>query len=219
MGFLMTGKLRYFKEQNGHFYTRIAVPGPLQLILGKSQLQEALGSERRNAERLHHGVVVKLQTEIAMAKRHAAQAGIVEASSGQFPLSTEQIALSHYRRLVALDEAMRGMPGYANVGINDQRVHALRDGIAGAPSNTELSDTIGSQVERYRAAGNHNAKHGTPEWRAIARALCVAEYEALERAVERDEGDFAGQPKNPILSNIKISEPPLPPVSGLYFAQ
>ena len=34
----------------------------------------------------------------------------------------------------------------------------------------------------------------TDEWRQIARALCVAEYEALSRIAERDEGYLTGKP-------------------------
>jgi hypothetical protein len=91
----MAGRLRYFKEQNGHFYTRIAVPKELQTIMGKTQLQESLGSERKGAERLHHSVVAKFQADISAARRQAAQAGVVPATVCQFPLSAAQIALSH----------------------------------------------------------------------------------------------------------------------------
>lgn len=100
----MAGPPRCFKEQNGHQYTRIAVPKELQPIIGKTQLQEPLGSERKAAERLLHSAVAKFQADIAAARRQAAQAGAVSASRSQFPLTVEQIALSHYQRQISFDE-------------------------------------------------------------------------------------------------------------------
>lgn len=100
----MAGRPRCFKEQNGHQYTRIAVPEELQPIIGKTQLQEPLGSERKAAERLLHSAVAKFQADIAAARRQAAQAGAVSASRSQFPLTVEQIALSHYQRQISFDE-------------------------------------------------------------------------------------------------------------------
>lgn len=209
----MAGRLRYFKEQNGHFYTRIAVPKELQLIIGGTQLQESLGSERKAAERLHHSVVARFQTEITEARRKAAQAGVVTAATCQFPLSPAQIALSHYWRCIAIDEVYRNKEGYASISIDDSRAAVLRMGFSGQLSDVELSDEIGNQVERYRTAGNHDAAKGSNEWREIARALCAAEYEALARAAERDDGDFDGKPSHPILAKATMPEPTLPPVS------
>ena len=99
----MAGRLRYFKEQNGHFYTRIAVPKELQPFIGKTQLQESLGSERKAAERLHHGAVAKFQADISAARRQAAQVGAVTATRCQFPLTIEQIAFSHYQHRLSFD--------------------------------------------------------------------------------------------------------------------
>lgn len=81
----------------------------------------------------------------------------------------------------------------------------MRDAIAGKADSEELNALVGRQVERFRTAGNLDAKLGSDEWRVIARALCSAELEALARVAERDEGDFTGQPTAPI---IKDSQPP-----------
>jgi hypothetical protein len=127
----MAGRLRYFKEQNGHFYTRLAVPKELQPFIGKTQLQESLGSERKAAERLHHSAVAKFQADISAARRQAAQVGAVSASRCQFPLTVEQIALSHYQHRLSFDEQLRGDERYAAVGFDDRHVERLKQGIAG----------------------------------------------------------------------------------------
>lgn len=64
--------------------------------------------------------------------------------------------------------------------------------MAGKLTGQELFDLIGSRVERFRACAPM-----TDEWRQIARALCVAEYEALSRIAERDEGYLTGKPPPP----------------------
>ncbi|MFO1202480.1 MAG: DUF6538 domain-containing protein [Tabrizicola sp.] len=209
----MAGRLRYFKEQNGHYYTRIAVPKELQPIIGKTQLQESLGSERKAAERLHHSAVAKFQADISAARRQAAQVGAVSASQCQFPLTVEQIALSHYQHRLSFDEQLRGDERYAVVGFDDRHVERLKMGIAGQLADNDLLQLVGFSVKRYQSAGNHDATYGSPEWRQIARALCAAEYEALARAAERDDGDFSGQPVHPLLVNATMPEPTLPPVS------
>ncbi len=85
-------------------------------------------------------------------------------------------------------------------------VSRLRAAIAGRAGNDELSVLVGAQIERFRAAGNLDAKPGSDEWREIARALCHAELEALARAAERDEGDYTGQPASPIIKNAQLPE-------------
>lgn len=63
--------------------------------------------------------------------------------------------------------------------VDDLLVQGLRDAMAGKLNDVELAALIGPKIERFRAAGNLTAEAGSDEWRQIARALCVAEYEAL----------------------------------------
>lgn len=55
----------------------------------------------------------------------------------------------------------------------------------------------------FKAAGNYTAAVDSDEWRKIARAVCVAELEALGRVIERDEGDYTGVPEYPMLRDAK----------------
>ena len=121
----------------------------------------------------------------------------------RYPLAPDQIALSHYRQRVALDDALRNDLRHSMRLVDDLLVHRLRDGMAGRLTDAELSELIGARIERFRAAGNLTAEVGSDEWRQIARALCVAEHEALSRVVERD---FTGSPVHPLLANAKDPE-------------
>jgi hypothetical protein len=65
----MAGKRRYWKEKDGRIWARIAVPKDVQSALGKSELIEPLGGDRRVAERGHAAAVAHLQDQIAAAKK------------------------------------------------------------------------------------------------------------------------------------------------------
>lgn len=208
----MAGKLRHWKEKGGRFYARVAVPKPLIPFVGKSELLESLGGDRRAAMRKHPGAVAVLQAQVIAAERRAAQAGVVPVEEGRFALAPDQIAASHYAQRLALDDALRNDARYPSVGIDDQLVQRLRDGSAGKLGDIDLALTVGAQIERFRIAGNLTAEAGSDEWRMIARALCAAELEALARVAERDEGDFTGQPSHPVIVNATPPEDAPAPV-------
>ena len=84
--------------------------------------------------------------------------------------------------------------------VDDSYVTALRGVISGAFDNQGFLETVGGIADRYQRNGNLSAQFGTPEWRAAVRALAVAELELLARGAERDEGDFTGQPTDPLLT-------------------
>lgn len=69
----MAGKLRYWKEKDGRFWARIAVPARLRPFLDtpRGELIEPLGGDRRAALRLHPAAVARLQLEIAQAEQRA----------------------------------------------------------------------------------------------------------------------------------------------------
>lgn len=97
--------------------------------------------------------------------------------------------------------------------VDEVLVQRLRDAMAGRANDTELNALIGVRLESFRDAGNLTALPGSDEWRQVARALCVAEYEALARVAERDEGDFTGRPDHPFLVNATLPEKAPDPVS------
>ena len=105
-----------------------------------------------------------------------------------------QIADSHFHQRAAFDEELRKDPRWSRVGIDDLLVSRMRSAIAGNANDAELGELVGAQIERFQATGNVDAAPGSYEWRAVARALCQAELEALARADERDEGDFTAHP-------------------------
>ncbi len=201
----MAGKVRHLVNRSGRYHARLVVPKDLRAAIGKTELRLPLGGDHRQALKLLPGAVAKLQNQIGEAERRQGQG----SKPLRYPLATDQLALSLYQQRLEIDEQLRNSPTYASIGIDDLLVQRLRDAIAGRADDQELEDLVGSQLERFRKAGNVDAKTGSEEWRVIARALCAAEYEALERAYERDEGDFTGKPTAPILVNADPPEKPL----------
>lgn len=209
----MAGAQRYLLNRSGRFFARLVVPKDLRPIVGKTELRAPLGPDRRTAMKLLPGAVAQLQHQIAQAERKATPANST-AAPARYPLAPDQIALSHYQQRIAFDEQLRNDSRYANFGyVDDLYVAELRAGIAGRLDDTRLQALIGEHVERFRRLGNLDAAPGSDEWRGIARAICAAELEALARMVERDEGDFTGQPSTPLLVNAKPPEDESEPVS------
>ncbi len=208
----MAGKIRHLVNRSGRYHARVVVPKDLRGIIGKTELRIALGGDYREALKLLPGAVTQIQHQIAVAEQKA-NPNQPQNASARFPLAPDQIAHSHYHQRMAFDDQLRNDPRYSAVGIDDLLVGRLRAAIAGNTNDVELCELVGAQIERFRAAGNLDAATGSTEWRAIARALCQAELEALARSAERDEGDFTGTPTAPIIVNAQPLEDVPEPVS------
>lgn len=210
----MAGRNRYIMNRHGRWYARLAVPKDLVPYVGKTDLRTPLGADYREALKKLPGAVALLQHEIALGERRAVEAGAKPTSIARYPLAPEQIALRNYQARLAFDDELRNSdPRYASSGSVDELLAArLREGIAGRLSDDELKEVVGIRVERFRRLGNTDAQFGTDEWRILARAMCVSDYEAMSRVAERDEGDFSGQIEHPMLKDV----PPVTvPASGV----
>lgn len=198
----MAGTVRNLLNRDGRYFARLVVPKQLRQFIGKTELRSPLGPDRREAMKKLPGAVALLQHEIALAERRAVDAGQRQVTIGRYPLAADQIALRNYQSRLAFDDQLRNMDARHSAGYVDERLVAqLRDGIAGRLTNEELQALVGERIEYYRRLGNTTAEPGSEEWRTLARAMCISEYEALSRVAERDEGDFTGSPTNPIIAN------------------
>lgn len=87
-----------------------------------------------------------------------------------------------------------------------QRLSALRASFASGETRW-----IEPAVRQYIAENRLDMAPGSPGWHDLANALLRAEIEALEHTLERDEGDYSGQPRDPLLTAPDI-EPEHSPV-------
>jgi integrase len=197
----LAGKIRYLLYVDGRYYARRVVPSELRSIVGKREIQEPLGADRRRAIEQLPVALVRIGAKLdharaILAARSAEESKALAARSSV--LSPTDLAAMHYQERLALDLAFRRAgPTWASIGIDDIYVNDLRQVLAGRLSDKEIEDVLGLTLERYRRRGNLVAEPNSPQFREIAQALAGAELESLERTVERDEGADPNQQTHP----------------------
>jgi len=198
----MAGKPQHWKERNGCYSARIIVPPNLRPYLdNRAELEIQLGGDRRMALRNHAAAVASMQRQIGIARQKHEVATGKHRTMAAYPLSPQQIALREYQIQINLDEEIRAHdPAYARWDVDPDEARRYRDGFAGKLFDDELERLVGNCIERARLAGSTKAVKGTEEWRMLAQALCVAQYEAMSREAERNDGDFTGEPSHPLLA-------------------
>lgn len=256
MGFEMAARRRHWKEKDGRFWARIAIPATLRSYFGgKTQLAEALGGDRRQADRIHPAAVARLQEQIEKARRMQQRLPTTTALGPvKRPISAEYIKSAiweHHLSLLAGDELKRAqMPtfedmtaeyeriwskidsGEIGIGvdaigvINSQTEYELMLGAAGfyqrlnSKRLAALKSALSVGDPRFVAqiASDYIEKHqlsvapGSVEWRELTNGFMRAEIAALERMLERDEGNFAGSVADPLIQPPAPSEAPVAPV-------
>ena len=216
----MQGKIRHLLERDGRYFARLVVPIALRpFIAGKCELRTPLGADRRIAIKSLPSAIASIQGQIQAAELRAADAGQTHWPSARYRMSNDQIALRLYNIRLTHDEEVRNSNPYAaKIGIDDLLVSLLVKGKSGSLSDGEMQKLVGAQISYFKTRGNTDVVEGTVEWRALARLICAAEYEALERMDERDNGDFAGKLSHPALVSAAPVDIELQPVSleGLF---
>jgi integrase len=204
--------MKNFLDRDGRYFSRIAVPKYLRPYLAnKTELRRALGGNRSEAIAKHLIEVAVLQMMLNEAKcqhRQDAQQKIAPVAPFE-PWSIQEIAADNYLDRLAFDTELRQTTHhYAQPGLDDQLAALLKRGYSGLLEDGELAVLVVARLNRYKYLGRTAAHYGTREWRALAMALCRSEYEAMERAAERDEGKFSGQPASDFITTP--TTPPLP---------
>lgn len=211
----MPKKVKYLFERAGRYYARLVVPVRLRPYMsGRRELQRALGPDYKQAVKGIHAAVADFQFQIRQAEIRAADDGQAPRSDVPFPMTSEQLAFRLYSIRVQQDQGLRiADPHYASTSVDDLHALQLKRGFGGQATDEELRELVGDQIEYFRSRGNTSAAFGTQDWRKLAMDMCAAEYEAMARTAERDEGDFNGQPSHPSLLIAEPVVPELPPVS------
>ncbi len=187
----MAGKDKHLLNRDGRYFARIVVPKGLRPFLeNKTELRVALGPDRRLAQARLHSAVAGIQGLIAVAERKAQAANGKPIVPGRYLLPVDQIALRNYNERLAFDTELRNSNAiYARIGIDDQLIELLREGVAGRLEDDTLKTLVGDRIDRYRRLGNTTATFGTLEWRTLACAMC-----------------FTGKPEHPLLANLEPIE-------------
>lgn len=95
----MAGRLRYWKEKEGRFWARMAVPGPVQKMIGRTEIIEPLGGDRREALKKHSAAVTRLRAQITEAE--AALRGEPAPTRSRDPITTADFGRAVWQRYTA----------------------------------------------------------------------------------------------------------------------
>jgi hypothetical protein len=194
----MAGTTRHIITRGDYYHARLVVPKALREIIGKTELREPLGSSRQEAQRKVHTAIVRFEA-ILDAARAKLTGG--DLPTLRRPLSAETIAKVHYSEEIEADELTRGPSDHDPAPFREGYARALRRVASGRASDEEIRAAIGWALNKFTERRNTAVKPETVEWRQLARALANVQLEALARSAERDQGDWSGEPKLPVLKN------------------
>ena len=137
--------------------------------------------ERDDVERLHRPTEEALET---------AKADLIETvQTSEIDLTDPLALLGATLDYQVMKETSKVSAEARAVKLADMRKHLTK-------GETAL---IASEVNEYLRANKLIAEPGSPGWISLARAMMRAEIEALQRTLERDRGDYTGQPHDPIV--------------------
>lgn len=184
-------KTRHLLHRDGRYYARIVVPQELRKTVGKTELREPLGADRREALRKLPAAAARLLDEIDQARKQ-----VVLNSA------PEQVARRYYELALREDEGVRFQPVSDDTIIQKLLGPAVRDEVL-KKVNREVgagSAAAGEPILDWMIAnGNAHLTKGTPEYRRAAIAVLRAHRDVIKRQIERDGGEFGGKPSDPIL--------------------
>jgi hypothetical protein len=199
----VASKTKNLLERDGRFYARLSVPTSLKTIVGKRELLEALGSDRRTALRKLPGVIAKMLSTLDAARLQVvAKAKPANPRYGQI-LSEHQIARSFYESELFSDGQDRDA-GNVQVRANGlfikhnskDWIDSLNTIVAGLANDNTIEVMLGPIFDKLAASGHFNADVGSPEWRKLARVLAGVQTEIIDRQAERNQGNLTGKPKH-----------------------
>ena len=106
--------------------------------------------------------------------------------------------------------AFRGLEALQNTYVDDQRERVTR--LAKLETEVAKGETKSVSDVARGASGEQRrltVDAGSPEHRKVAHGIQRAEIEALQRAAERDRGDWSGEPKDKLVRPpVLVSHPP-----------
>lgn len=175
----------------GRYVVRVTVPAELREIVGKRELVEPLGGDKKAAERTAHGVIARFHAQIDEARERLAAA--------QPTMSTA--AKAHYRAELEADAIERRTDEATVVALRKltqpRRASLLRLVAAGQITGEEAEAMIGDAADALRAKGVAPAIPRAE----LLRTLAEVQLEAMAQFEARDKGMMiAPEPKLTLLT-------------------
>ena len=221
-------RVSYLWRRDATYYARIDVPLDLVPILKTQTLKRSLKTkDEGEAKRLLHAVIAEWHSKFddlrarriltpddrdhavwdhytgALARDESRRAHLpteadIDAAGAQMIAQAQSEGLDTTDPLAVMAATLeyRAMKEATTISavtraakLADLRKHMLK-------GETAL---VADEVDRYLRANQLIAERGSPGWVSMARAAMRAEIQALERTLERDAGDYTGEPRDPLV--------------------
>lgn len=220
--------LSHLVRRGAAYSARMRVPLDLVEVIGKRELTKALGtSDPNEAKRRVHVIVAAWQREFedlrarralepadrdnaawdhytdTLARDDQERAnlpteGEIDAARAEAEARIEREDISGLDPLPVLDVSLDLWVKQRAAGLSsDHRAAKLAE----LRKHLMKGETalIAHEVEDYLDRNRLLVQRGTPDWISLARHMMRAEIEALQRTLERDGGDYTGQPRDPLV--------------------
>ncbi|WP_416881180.1 tyrosine-type recombinase/integrase [Marivita sp.] len=182
---IINGFYARIEEAQEQLATRGDAPAPHLSSLAKAHYQSKLSvdSQKRSAMPTPDVIAAEEQRIYERIDK-----GEISISNGFAPMINAMTDL----------ELMRGARDH-DARLRKRRLDALRSGLVAR--DTKL---VESDLRRLTSAQKLLGGPGSTQWIDLGLALMRAEIEALERTIERDAGDYGGQPQDPLLTEPEV---------------
>ncbi|MGJ8605738.1 MAG: hypothetical protein ACSHXH_16600, partial [Marivita sp.] len=182
---IINGFYARIEEAQEQLATRGDAPAPHLSSLAKAHYQSKLSvdSQKRSAMPTPDVIAAEEQRIYERIDK-----GEISISNGFAPMINAMTDL----------ELMRGARDH-DARLRKRRLDALRSGLVAR--DTKL---VESDLRRLTSAQKLLGGPGSTQWIDLGFALMRAEIEALERTIERDAGDYGGQPQDPLLTELEV---------------
>ena len=178
------------KIRNSIYYARLKVPAELQHLMGTKELFRSLNTkDRRTANVRKLPVLSEWYSKFnELRRRH-------DVSESDFANAT----WDHYAGELRADELERTMPelgkAIGKLGSRQHHLKALRDHL-GRGETALIEWAADAFIERHQLI----VERTSGQYRELCFRLMRAQIEVLLRAGERDLGNYAGMPADPIVT-------------------
>lgn len=178
------------KRRGSTYYARQVVPLELQHLMGTRELVRTLNTkDRRTANIRKLSVLAEWQASFEQLRRRR------DIAETDFANAT----WDHYAGELQADELQRTMPEWANasrlLGSREHHLRALREHL-GRGETALIEWAADAFIERHQLL----TQPGTAQYRELCFRLMRAQIEVLLRAGERDKGNYAGVPADPVVT-------------------
>ena len=190
-GSKMAAKRRHWKEKNGRFWARLAVPVDLRTFFqNRTELIEPLGGDLRIADRNHSAAVARLHARIDEARQLLSSASpVVETAPTLRELGSEDredAAWSHYTTsLSAIQQKRAALPTTDEIEAeHDRLMQRLDAGEADVGRNPIGMFNVYSDYELKAGARHFDRNLRTRRLAALRSAIASGETRFVANAVD-----------------------------------